>query len=987
MRNLTALTLSFLVSLAIVAAQQIAIGQNVYTVAGSAGIAGSANGVGASASFNNPYGIASDGQGNVYIANRFGHTIRKIDLSGNVTTYAGTGTPGATDGPAASATFNEPWGVSCDSLGNVYIADTKNYKIRKISPNGQVTTVAGIGTFGVTNGIAALAQFGFPAGIAVNANGSIIYVSDRMTNTIRKIENGMVSTFAGMVYAPGSNDGQGTAAKFDHPNGLAIDAAGNILVADEFNNKIRRITPSGSVTTVAGSGSAGSTDGPALQASFKSPWGVCVLGNGDILVGDADNFTVRKISAGVVSLYAGQTGQPGMTNGPALQSTFNGVSALCVNKSNNQVYLCDPYSHLVRKIAPMMLAISTQGGNSFCQGATINIQVSPSGLSNYKLFVDGSLAGTSANGVFALNSLSTGNHIITATATNAVGTLISSDPLGVTITQGLNVSIVVGGSSTICAGDTVTLSSSIAGTYQWSNGANTPSIQVASAGTYTLTVTNGQGCSGTSAAQQILTLQPPAATISSISSTPNCPGDTVVLTAGQAPQYLWSNGATTQSISVTGAGSYAVIVSNSAGCSATSMAMNVNYHPISYSTISPSGNILVVQGSQTTLTAGAGSSYIWSNGSASQAISVSTPGVYSVTVTDFNGCVSVPASVTVSYLSTSNLVSALGVTSFCKGDSVVLNSAFSNHNQWYRNGAAISGATNSTYTAKSSGVYQLRYAPPSSTPVFSDSIVVDVLELPYSLNVVSNGVCPFSSASLQITPDNGVSYTWYNASTGGAILFQGATFITPVLEETTSFYVLQTNTFGCVAESTIEVVATVYDAPSAGFTYSEANTDPAGYKVLFQSADAAGTTYLWDFGDLGSTNNNSTLPNPEHVYPNVGQYVVSCVATSAEGCQDTTISNVRVALPDNIFIPNSFTPDHDGQNDVFRARGNNILYTDITVFDQWGRRIWSVEKTDAGWNGETANGTVPVGTYNYAIKVYLDNGATSFHRGSINLIR
>jgi gliding motility-associated-like protein len=129
------------------------------------------------------------------------------------------------------------------------------------------------------------------------------------------------------------------------------------------------------------------------------------------------------------------------------------------------------------------------------------------------------------------------------------------------------------------------------------------------------------------------------------------------------------------------------------------------------------------------------------------------------------------------------------------------------------------------------------------------------------------------------------------------------------------------------------------------------------------------------------------LPNPEHIYPNVGLYQVTCIATSTEGCMDTTSTMVRVALPDNIFIPNSFTPDNDGQNDLFRARGNNILYADISVFDQWGRRIWNAEKTDTGWDGETAKGTVPVGTYNYAIKVYLDNGATSFHNGSINLIR
>ncbi|MFM7822970.1 MAG: SMP-30/gluconolactonase/LRE family protein, partial [Bacteroidota bacterium] len=248
MRIMTALTLRKLLLTCVMALAITRVSaQNVYTVAGMAGISGSSNGQGTSASFNNPYGVASDSQGNLYVANRFGNTIRKIDPSGNVTTYAGTGTPGATDGAASTATFNEPWGVTCDSLGNVYVADTRNYKIRKISASGQVTTVAGIGTSGVTNGIAALAQFSYPTGIATTPNGSIIYVSDQMTHTIRKIENGQVSTFAGTSYSIGSNDGQGLMAKFYNPNGLAIDAAGNIYVADESNHKIRKITPSGLV--------------------------------------------------------------------------------------------------------------------------------------------------------------------------------------------------------------------------------------------------------------------------------------------------------------------------------------------------------------------------------------------------------------------------------------------------------------------------------------------------------------------------------------------------------------------------------------------------------------------------------------------------------------------------------------------------------------------------------------------------------------------
>lgn len=162
-----------------------------------------------------------------------------------VSTFAGSGSPGANDGTGTAASFNEPWAVACDTLGNIYVADTKNYKDRKITTAGVVTTVAGTGAFGVTNGPVSVAQFGFPTGIAVNKTGTTIIVSDRMTHTIRKIAGGNVTTLAGVVYSQGDVDGPGVTAKFDHPYSIAMDAVGNIIVADEYNNKIRKVTPAG----------------------------------------------------------------------------------------------------------------------------------------------------------------------------------------------------------------------------------------------------------------------------------------------------------------------------------------------------------------------------------------------------------------------------------------------------------------------------------------------------------------------------------------------------------------------------------------------------------------------------------------------------------------------------------------------------------------------------------------------------------------------
>ncbi|MBK7967146.1 MAG: hypothetical protein IPK10_18985 [Bacteroidetes bacterium] len=258
--------------------------QQVTTIAGSAGASGFVDGAGPVARFNEPHAVASDKNGNVFIADRQNHRIRKINTSGVVSTYAGTGAIGGTDGPALSATFNEPWGVACDTLGNVYVVDTKNYKIRKIDNAGIVSTLAGSGVFGTTNGAATLARFGFPVGIAVSPNGYSIYVSDYNTHTIRKVENGQVSTMAGTVFVSGANDGTGATATFNHPYGLFLTSNGDVLIADEWNSLIRRMTSAGVVSTIAGSGIPGSLDGPALNAQFKFPAGICTDATGNILL-------------------------------------------------------------------------------------------------------------------------------------------------------------------------------------------------------------------------------------------------------------------------------------------------------------------------------------------------------------------------------------------------------------------------------------------------------------------------------------------------------------------------------------------------------------------------------------------------------------------------------------------------------------------------------------------------------------------------------
>jgi streptogramin lyase len=254
----------------------------VTTLAGSAAAyPGSADGPGAAALFDEPYGVAVDGAGNVFVADFWNNTIRKITPSGVVTTLAGSAADasGSADGTGAAARFNGPYGVAVDGSGNVFVADRDNNNIRKITPNGAVTTLAGSAdSSGSADGTGAAARFNWPGGVAVDGAGNV-FVADTDNNTIRKVTpSGVVTTLAGSADSSGSADGTGAAARFNGPNGVAVDGAGNVFVADSGNNAIRKISTLGVVTTIVGVAapvSAGNFPGP-LPASIVSPSGVAI---------------------------------------------------------------------------------------------------------------------------------------------------------------------------------------------------------------------------------------------------------------------------------------------------------------------------------------------------------------------------------------------------------------------------------------------------------------------------------------------------------------------------------------------------------------------------------------------------------------------------------------------------------------------------------------------------------------------------------------
>ncbi len=297
--------------------------QGLDLIAGSGEGLGYKDGVGGAATFAFPIGVASDRNGNVYVADQGNSTIRMVAPNGTVTTVAGSpGNSGSTDGNAASARFQNPLGLAVDAVGNIYVADTNNSTIRRISA-GVVTTLAGsAGLYGTTDGIGSSARFGYPYGLTVDASGNI-YIADNTSYTIRKLDTtGRVTTVAGSAGAKALLDGAGTAARFYSPRAMALDSAGNLYIADY--NAIRKMTPAGVVTTLAGSLTAGSADGAGTSATFSGICGIALDAAGNLYVTDGANATIRKVTTtGIVTTLAGSAGLPGYLNGSGSTARFH----------------------------------------------------------------------------------------------------------------------------------------------------------------------------------------------------------------------------------------------------------------------------------------------------------------------------------------------------------------------------------------------------------------------------------------------------------------------------------------------------------------------------------------------------------------------------------------------------------------------------------------------------------------------------------------
>ncbi len=339
-------------------------GTGLLSLVAGTGIAGFSgdNGLAVNAQLSTPHGIALDSSGNLYIADSLNFRVRKV-ANGVITTVAGTGISGFTgdNGPAASAQLFYPLAVAVDAAGNLYIADEIGERIRKVG-NGVITTVAGNGNpgSGGDGGPATSAQLNSPVGIALDSAGNL-YIADSSNNRIREVTNGVITTVAGNGQRGNSGDGgPATGAELNNPFGVAFDSAGNLYIADTGNNTIRRIA-NGVIATVAGNGVQGFSGdgGPATGAELSSPLGVAVDSAGHLYIADQGNNRIRQVTGGVIATVAGGGSYIG-DGGPATGAVLDVPFGVAVDSAGD-VYISDVNHYLIRKVTGGV--ITTVAGN------------------------------------------------------------------------------------------------------------------------------------------------------------------------------------------------------------------------------------------------------------------------------------------------------------------------------------------------------------------------------------------------------------------------------------------------------------------------------------------------------------------------------------------------------------------------------------------------------------------------------------------------
>jgi large repetitive protein len=624
------------------------------------------------------------------------------------------------------------------------------------------------------------------------------------------------------------------------------------------------------------------------------------------------------------------------STGQTTQSIMVNTSGVYTVTVTNSFGCSETSQPTVVTVHPLPIVVVTPNGpTSFCQGESV---VLTSSMATTYLWSNGQITQS-------ITVSTSGNYFVTVT--DEFGCSATSDPITVTVYALPLAEITASGPLTFCEGGSVTLTSSPASIYLWSNGQTTQSILVENSGDYFVTVTDIHGCSATSAITVVNVLPVPEAIITPNGPLAFCEGGSVLLTASEGTSYLWSTGATTQSILVTNSGDYFVTVSNGFNCSATSLITTVTVYPLPDAIITANGPLEFCEGSSVTLTSSPAVTYLWSNGQTTQSILVENSGDYFVTVTDMNGCSATSAITTVNVLPVPDaIITPNGPLTFCDGESVTLTSSPGLLYLW------STGETTQSIVVTTSGVYFVTVSNGDNCSATSASVTVVVNPLPLA-NISPEGpvtICQGSSVTL--TSSSGESYVWSTGETTQSI----------VVETSGDYFVTVTNIYNCSATSQPTTIM-VDPLPIAGFTSSE--TGSLTYSFVNTSVNA--TSFVWDFGD-GQT---STSVDPTNIYAAAGTYTVTLTATN--GCGSDTATAVITLTPILEFeFFNGYSPNGDGYNDYWKIPMLSY-YTDneVLIINRWGNEVWkgvNYNNESVKWEGKNMDGDeMPDGTYYYII--------------------
>lgn len=944
--------------------------QLVTTIAGQAEVIGNTDGQGLSqALFNNPHGIAIDGRGRLYIADRWNHKVRMMDTqTGLVTTLAGTGQIGADNGPGNVARFYEPWGITCDEDGTVYVADTKNYLIRKIDTLGNVTTIAGSGSFGVQDGTALTARFAEPSGIVLGPDGNL-YICDHIGHTIRKLTpGGFVTTIAGQAFVDGDTDGPGAIARFYRPFDIDIDLDGNIIVADEWNHKIRKVTPTGFTSTIAGSGLLGSDNGAADQARFNYPWDVAVDSTGALYVMDGYNYTLRKIENDTVSTYCGTTRNTGAQDGFGDQASFSGATALVYDFNTNSLFIADAFNELIRRVDPstginLFNDLNLKNNDTVCIGTNILFNAIPADFIGYDFYVNGNLA-LNFSDLFAYNFKDPGIVTFKVVGTHADGWIAESESFTVVVVDAPDADFTYELLQSGVSGNEVRFLpyDSTANRYSWDfgdpqSGTNNLSnlkfpIHIYSdEGPYSvsLQVSNGGLCADTVAKADFVG-------ILALTADPIEMRDTICL--GESVNFA----ASTQAYST-----YRFFVN---GTQAVSSATH---------TFTSTPN-----------TAGAYEVYVEGVDANGQVFQSSV----------FLFAVATPPSSDYTWQTQGQVGDQYQI------DFVDLSSGATAWNWAFGDLAAgpLNTATvpNPSHLYSNYGRYDLKLITTGAggckdTLIDNAAIVVAGLQgqaenalgiwedMPYG-----DTLCVGEAMQLLAKPEGFAQYEFYLDNT---LLQASASDIhNTVLSQSGNyrFRLVGVESDGRRIEGGQWEVYAI-SPPVADFAILDRLITPQGLLIEFGAQSPAYSSYSWDFGDISSgVANQSELAQPSHTYADFGNYTVRLIVSVGGNCRDTVSKLDAVVFkdePGNLFIPSAFTPNGDGQNDQLHLYGNNIAALEWSVYNEWGERIFSTQTIGQGWDGTYNGQLLPSDTYVYLAKVILANGQNVSLHGQTTLLR